>query len=194
MCYYITFIFPDNTEISVLEIIETQTDIAFSKEYNSDKFKNYSLESQIQKNEIYLWKESRYCDCGTMLGELERLRNSIKGEANPDNSIAKLKRKGWSLAKINRWIANKETSVANRLRKDQLQIDHIKQDSTEIDQYIHLIKIALARVQYISLLLHWYRKGFDSERYQIKRKIPIAQITKEVLLNIEEDVIYQFVR
>lgn len=46
----------------------------------------------------------------------------------------------------------------------------------------------------IGLLKHWYDKGLQTEEITLTRteKINIDKITPEFLLNLEEDVLYEF--
>jgi hypothetical protein len=46
----------------------------------------------------------------------------------------------------------------------------------------------------IGLLIHWYNSGLDSEQIEIKKtqRIYIKSISVEVLMNLKEDVLYEF--
>ena len=49
-------------------------------------------------------------------------------------------------------------------------------------------------VSRIGLLKHWYNKGLQNEEIIIKRteRVEVNDISPELLLNLEEDVLYEF--
>ncbi len=66
----------------------------------------------------------------------------------------------------------------------------------QINRWINFLHNLLDNktVSRIGLLKHWYNQGLDDEIFQINetKKISINEITQEYLLNLEEDVLYEF--
>jgi len=107
--------------------------------------------------------------------------------------IDKLKRRGWGEAKIKRWVKEKKKS----LKKNEIEMQHYKQDRlAEAQEWVDFLKEVVGHKEFsrFGLLLHWYRGGPESEKIQIKDidVISSQNLAPEVLINIREDILYQF--
>ena len=79
------------------------------------------------------------CDCDTPIGS----RANGRAQRGPsDRKVAKLRNKGWSQAKIDRWIESKKSSLVEKERK---RLSNENNSALDIDRWIELIREA-ARV------------------------------------------------
>ncbi len=86
------------------------------------------------------------CDCGTGLAN----RKSKRREHDEDREVARLRREGWSEAKIQRWREQRGEAVA---RKAQAKA---KSRGQEVDDWRALVSDLLdAKVDHVGLLVHW---------------------------------------
>jgi len=187
MCHFITAVIDKKTSLDSLNELGKEYIISFNR------CGNEYVEKQLRETEQYLAKHGKYCDCGTQLGMLTR-------EQSPDlmrvekRDIEKLERKGWSENKIKRWIADREKSI----EKDKARYENLRNGRhTDADNWLLYFNKAFSHGQMarIGLLLHWYKGATASERIRVKdrRKILISELTEEILLQMEEDVIYDIV-
>ena len=145
-----------------------------------------------------LWAEEKYflttrgmCDCGTEIGALRRADQSLPPH-DPDFSreLKKLKKKGWSDAKIDRWLSD---SRADAQRKHAGALQRLTGPHPEVLRWIEFVSAALneQRASWIGVLLHWYHRRLDSEAIPIERKwLALSEFTEDFLLHAAEDVLY----
>jgi hypothetical protein len=187
MCHFITAVIDKKTNLDSLNALGKEYIISFTR------CSNQYVEEQLRDNEQYLAKHCKYCDCGTQLGMLTR-------EQSPDlmmiekRDIEKLQRKGWSENKIKRWIADREKSIEKDKARYEKLINGHHADVYNWLLYFNKV-LSESQMTHIGLLLHWYKGATHSERIKIKdrRKILMTELTEEVLLKMEEDVIYDIV-
>jgi hypothetical protein len=184
MCFYITATLPKGTKIDNFRKILDMYKMEFSKIHNS------FIESQLRPNELYFRATMDYCDCDTVLGSLNKLQD-FQTLYN-SKKVKTLKKKNWSEEDIHKWIDQKLKTKNKKTGKKLTPIESKEQ----INRWINFLHDLLDNkaVSRIGLLKHWYNKGLDDERIQIKenKKISINGITQEYLLNLEEDVLYEF--
>lgn len=185
MCHFITGVIDKQTTLHDLNMAGRHNAIAF------DKCGNEFVRAQLNADEDYIVKRTKFCDCGTHLGLTARMDV-------PDNmrverrEVDKLKRKGWSEVKIKRWLTDREKTI----EKDKIRYDRIVNGvHIDIENWIeYLNKIFTdTKVQHFGLLLHWYKGRLDSERIKVKGRIELklTNLTADALLRMEEDVIYE---
>lgn len=128
------------------------------------------------------------CNCSTALGTAEH--EDPRGIENMDAAIAKLREKGWSGAKIERWRVDKERAATRR--KEHL---HHLMDN-ELQLWVKLIEDLLLRelTPSFALILHFYNGSIDHERIPISgmRRILLAELSANQLAQLERDVLYEF--
>ena len=98
MCIYITVI----AKLSDQDLI---SDILKKTGRCAELIDNPSLRKFMDEDEVQLLTTNKHCDCGTVLGDApvdEENGTALKAE------IKKLKRKKWSQAKIDRYVADRE--------------------------------------------------------------------------------------
>jgi hypothetical protein len=158
---------------------------------------NASVEAWMKPGEVYFSALHGSCDCGTSLGLLGRGKNIDRAAQREGwNKAAKqLRAKGWSPTKVARWLASKEQYQAREVEQDALwKTGSGERAGQNNDWFMLMSEILDARLaQHVCLLLHWYH-GPLKERIHIKNRtrINLRERGIGVLLEIEEDVIYEF--
>lgn len=129
------------------------------------------------------------CDCDTCVGVLGRPQ-SDEGDA-VDRKVEKLRRKGWSEAKIRRWLDQRQE---NKAKKHRIHEQAMKRHEEEAAGWVRFIKrfVAATGVQYFGLLLHWY-DGPLYDRIHIRRVETrrLRALTPVDIMQMEEDVLYR---
>jgi len=184
MCYYITATLPKDTKLDSFEPILKKFGMGFSL------LKNPNITSQLRPDEIYLRTTKSYCDCNTSLGS-----QSITPEYNKmfkSQKVRGLRKKRWTDEQIHLWILEK---INNKKPKGHDNLTPIEKD-IEINKWINFLtnllgKNKLARV---GILKHWYSKGLSNEDFVIKKteRISVKELNSNLLLNLEDDVLYEF--
>lgn len=156
-----------------------------------DPLANRHVLKQLAAGETYYYTTRGNCDCGTALGSARREAISPEEaevqEAKMDRKAAKLRRRGWSLERVQRW--------EEQIQKDRSPPLHDDRDP-EAQRWIAFIRevIESGAARGVGLLLHWYNGMIESERIGIRRREEVAVQALDVsyLLDIEEDTLYVF--
>ena len=185
MCFYITATLPKDVDLEELKAIFNEYNMAFNP------IENDNIQSQLRTGELYFRATKDYCDCGTVLGSLNNLQeyqNLLKSQ-----KVRTLKNKKWTDEEIDKWIKeklHKEGSSTIGKKLTPMEIDE------KIKRWLDFLRSLLdnKKASRIGLLKHWYDKGLQTEEITLTRteKINIDKITPEFLLNLEEDVLYEF--
>ena len=182
MCYIITTILPKNADTQKIEPIFKASGLCL------DEIEDKSLNNQTEDNYRF-FHTTKTCDCGTFLGYL-RQKNKDKNEF--DKIAIKKKKQGWSEAKIKRWLKDKKEN------KEKTQVEMDKAKNKEAEKCLSFLKNILnSEVNFIGILLHFEDKNNPLKVKEVKKikidKIDkINKINKEFLLNIEDDILYEF--
>ncbi|MFW9874194.1 MAG: hypothetical protein ACFFG0_13895 [Candidatus Thorarchaeota archaeon] len=184
MCFYITATLPKETKIDDFRDILDKYNMEFSKIHNP------AVESQLRLDELYFRATKDYCDCDTPLGALNKLQD-FQNLYNL-KKVKTLRKKNWSEEEINKWIDQKLKNKSKKTGK-KLSSMEIKERTNRWISFLHDLldnKIVLR----IGVLKHWYNRGLEEEKINIKKtkKISINEITSDYLLTLEEDVLYEF--
>lgn len=136
---------------------------------------NRSLASYLEPSERVYSTTTGHCDCGTFLG-------SKRAPAEPrplDGELEKLRKKGWSEAKIARWKSTQGPRASGPRVDDSVH---------EREAWHRFLDVAPP----LGILLHTYT-GPLSGRIEIARVERVARTTVDdaFLAAIEEDVIYR---
>jgi hypothetical protein len=137
---------------------------------------NRSLAPHLAPGERVYSTTTGHCDCDSVLGS----RKERQAPRSLDSEIAKLRKKGWSAAKIAKWAATqgpraeKPTAVENRSR--------------ELEAWQQFLDAAPS----IGVLLHWYR-GPLSGRIEVERveNVERKAVDDAFLAGMHYDVIYR---
>ena len=185
MCHFITGLIDKHVSPDDLNEVGHDNAIVFAR------CDNDFVTSQLKPNEAYLVKRTKFCDCGTQLGLVTRT-NAPDTTRVEKREVDKLKKKGWSETKIERWLADKERTI----EKDKIKYDGIVNGvHVDIANWIDYINKVFAgtKIEHFGLLLHWYKGGPESERVKLKDRviIKLKRLTPDTLLKMDEDVIYE---
>lgn len=185
MCHYITATLPAGVDPQVIAPI-------FQRHQRKlEALGNSIVLGQLPRGEQYFLTTGKFCDCGTALGS--QLRRTV--EHSPEDEIPKLKRKGWSAAKIDRWLNDKRSA---RERQQLAREEQAQLDTPDAESWQALLQEVLdtTSTQHVGLLLHWYHGSVEEERITIQEivRVPIDKATPEFLMQIAENVVYCFTR
>ena len=153
---------------------------------------NPHVSSQLDVGDIYILTTSSHCDCGTALGILNRSGDSES--VSYDREAKKLRKQGWSEARIQRWLEQKEQTKEKHLQENEA---HAKTGTPDAAHWVAFITTVLksGNTRKIGLLLHMYHGGTESERIKIlgKESIKLKELSPGRLREMKEDVAYEFV-
>jgi hypothetical protein len=154
--------------------------------------KNEFVEQQLPQGTIYLWKKSSHCDCGTALGCMN-LRNQQTEVPDRESETKRLRKKGWSEAKIQRWVEEKDKASDKKEARNEM---YRHSQELRAEEWVKFIKDAVAHpaVGEFGLLLHFYKTAPERETIELKRHetTSVHTLSPEYLMSIDEDVLYLF--
>ena len=181
MCHYITLVLASPTNMAELEAI------AGRHKRKLEPLSNQSMKEHLKQGEEYFFTTKGICDCGTTLG-YEARRSAKQNPIDLGPQIKKLKAKGWSQSKIDRWVSDKA-------HHDEKQIASTKSDEHWNDDWFAFLSELLESklIRYVCLLLHWY-SGPLTGRITLKGRICVNLYEQGIdfLLKIQEDILYEF--
>lgn len=177
MCSFITAVLPAKMVSQSVKAIFHEQGFGFQPVSNA------SLQEILSAGDQQILTTPGTCDCGTVLG------SASTGNTSPatrmERDLQKLRSKGWSEAKIQRWQSQREGAQHNHQRP------------SEAERWILLIHKLLQQPQArrIGLFLHWYSASVEQERLIISdpRKVQLSELTVDFLTHLQEDVVYTFV-
>jgi len=178
MCDFITAVLPARARVAEL------TPIFAAHERALKPLENPSIQRQLQSGELYFKTAPGHCDCETVLGSAEPLGPS-RADTRLERELHKRRQQGWSAAKIDSWLRQRETS------KDRKASPRLE----ELAQWTGLFEAirASGATPYVGLLIHEYH-GLLSEEIRLlsREHVNIAELTGEVLTAMQRDVLYEF--
>lgn len=184
MFFYITTTLPKDTDTDSIKTILDRYNMAFSP------INNINLSSQLRPGELYFRATKDYCDCDTSLGILNR--ESEYQILLSSKKVKTLKKKKWTESEIDEWIRKKLQKKPSHSKRSITE----KERQLDIDRWVNFILeiINSNKATRIGILKHWYRYGLHDEVITIKRtdKSYIDEAKSELLLDLEEDVLYEF--
>ncbi|MFX0074196.1 MAG: hypothetical protein ACFE96_02040 [Candidatus Hermodarchaeota archaeon] len=182
MCYYITATLPKEADLLSLKPVFEKHKMSFTSVMNE------KVLAQLRPGELYFRATKKYCDCDTILGSQTRpqeYENLLKSK-----KVKTLRKKNWSEQQIEAWIMEKIAKKPHKkgLKKTSREIEE------EINNWINFVNVILNTNKRIGILKHWYNSSLISEDIRIKKteQINLKDLTEEKLLNLEEDVLYEF--
>ncbi len=182
MCRFITAVLSKDADI--------EATAAVFRTYGREcvAFVNSSLAAQIGHAENVYFTTRVHCDCNTLLGS--SVTSLDAGDAR-EIDAARLRRKGWSEAKIARALDQRNDANARPPRSDPSQ--------TSLSAWCALIRDTLSsssRTQYVGLLLHAYHSGMSEEEIVLRERVTLhaTELNEASLAAMREDTIYEFGR
>lgn len=179
MCHYITLIAPTEDKAALHGVLEWYGRRAIP-------YSNPSIAKLLLPDEHQYLTYVHGCDCGTVLGWPKADR-----EAAADDSLAheeaKLRRKGWSEAKVRRALEDKRRVQARPPREPL--------DSYELWEKILTGIFAQLKLPRLGLLVHSYHGALDDETIlAVRREVPKESSFLSALEDMSEDVLTVFAR
>ena len=151
---------------------------------------NSYVSSQLRPEDLYLRATKNYCDCDTVLGSYNQLKSYQKLLSS--KKVKTLRKKKWTDEEIDKWIKEKLNNNEPKHRKKLTLLE----EEQEINRWLDLLHGLLdsKKISRIGLLKHWYTKGLDDEDFTIKKieKVNINTVNSDFILNVEEDVLYEY--
>lgn len=144
-------------------------------------FDNASMRNALQPDENHFLTTVGHCDCGTALSPTEYESGRLNSQKS--KHVAKLKKKGWSGTKIERWIADRTKADERAEERHQLNA----QDSLELWTHIIDDVISVAGVHQAGILLHFYSGNLEDEVIEPRRKSVSIHDFASQLRKIKED-------
>jgi hypothetical protein len=172
MCTYIMVVVPSGTD----------------EEKAREVFKRHGLRFNVFKDSPPAVRKDmcattcKHCDCGTALGNE---RAALMASPDPEAEIPKLRKKGWSQAKIQRWLEDKARRPDRRVERNEL----------ELAQWMALIPDVLESdvVNRIGVFVHFYNERFGADIIRRKERIPLDRLSPDLLVSMADDTLYEFV-
>ena len=179
MCHFVTMVAPEGVDEGALKSMLKQHQRGFTP------IENRFVQGCLKQGELYFLPTPKHCDCGTMLGASRRLQmGTERDDVQLGNELAKRRRKGWSEAKIGRWLED-----ARKTKEKGLKLDSAVGPET----WPELLEAALKELKlpYIGILLHMYSGGLEAEpKVVARKKFRLGDDLRRRLYEMKEDVLY----
>ena len=145
---------------------------------------NPSIRKVLREGECQLLTTRRQCDCGTVLGVRPDPPEVYEDKLAKEE--ARLRRKGWSEAKIARAIEDHRKADARPL------LGH-GPDSLELwDAALHDLREEL-KLPYVGLFFRMYSGGVSTEKFSASRRdVPKSVPWRDAFISLEEDEVTIF--
>ncbi|MBN1512807.1 MAG: hypothetical protein JXB13_12405 [Phycisphaerae bacterium] len=190
MCYFMTVAVPAETPEHQLRALLQEHGKTF------ESLRDSVAVSNLFDDPVHYGSTTRdHCDCGTVVGSRARAEGQpdpTEQEREIEKQIRKYKRKGWRDGRSQEWACRRRQtmSAANEAARKNALI--------AADAWVQLLR-ALAGLSAdgrVWLLLHSYSGDLNQEHVQLRRRqtVQIADATPELILCVEEDVLYEFRR
>lgn len=136
------------------------------------------------------------CDCGTFIGILANAESGVPSHADTSHArdLAKLRRKGWSEAKVARWLWEKENQKEKEARSAEVRRATYR-GKGNVNNWLELIRESLESdaTPSIGLLLLW-EGGKDGTKILGRTNVALSELREDILLQAREGVVYTFLR
>jgi hypothetical protein len=185
LCHFITATLPQSANIDLANQVFRSHQLGFKVVHNPH------VSPQLNPGEIYILTTRGQCDCGTALGALNR--HGPSKDLTYESEVAKLRKQGWSGAKVQRWLKQKREAEEKRKK----EVDARAQGGmAEAETWVSLVSDLLqsGHANRVGVLLHLYHGGVETERVNIseRRKVRLADLSPEYVMRMSEDILYEF--
>lgn len=146
---------------------------------------NPYIARQIGPGRNYFRATSGFCDCGTALGDAA-FEDAPPKAARPVAKLKQMRKKGWSEAKISRWLAQREEYLSEKAEGP---------DTADLDRWRSFLKAMIAaRFGPVGVLIHDYRYSVDDEKFSIGSTVRhrTASLTNDDLYQLSYDDLHEF--
>jgi hypothetical protein len=186
MCHYITATMAPNGDESAVRRLAQASLLKW------EPLDNLGVIKQLHRGERYFLTTRGMCDCGTELGFSIRTGGKLPPpDADLSREITKLKKKGWTGTKIDRWV---EQAKADAVRKHKEAEARLSGPHPEVNRWIQFVSGVLTgkHADWIGILVHWYGGNVTTEAMAAgnRRWLTLDNFTEDYLLNAEEDTLH----
>jgi hypothetical protein len=178
MCLIITAVVPDEVRNQAFAEVTKKHQLSFAP------CENWHLQGQLRPSEQYVQATATHCDCGSPLFAKPKDRT----QENLVRQLAKLRRKGWSEAKIRKWSESTAPRPVdpNAAPKGQRSVHDWAEFLEEA--------LSLGNAPYVGLVGHWYSGDVSTEQFTLSGRV---QHFVDVLRvgrfgGLEEDMVHEF--
>jgi len=185
MCTFITGVLPSSERLSEIKTVGSSLGFYFQP------VENDHVQAQLRRGEVYVRITRNRCDCDTILGSCRPSSNPDNDSHKKEREIEKLRRKGWSEAKVAQHLFQKGNS---QKEKHAVETEsRLPFAETWTNNLKRLIESGV--VMQLGILLHWY-SGPLSGRITIRQRktVSLTVMDPRFLLELEDDVLYDFVK
>jgi hypothetical protein len=140
----------------------------------------------------YVRATGSMCDCDTAIGCADNLRQREEKSQEYFSELPKLRKKGWSQHRIDRWVHEKGAASERQLAENKNKCDN---DATTWTEFINKL-LTTANVAKLGLLGHFYNGTLEEDRILIRevQHLRTSAKLKEQLMGMERDVLYWICR
>lgn len=139
---------------------------------------NVSLGRILGPDEAPFLTTVGHCDCGTVLAHA-----SVDRAVERNRQAAMLTKKGWSQAKIRRWITDRE-------KADERAVHRLHANAPDsLEGWVRIITelLATSGVRQAGLLLHFFSGAIEEEALDLSRETAPLNLFHAGLRDLQED-------
>lgn len=188
MCTVVLVVLPENADA------ERVASAAEELRPRLREVSNPHLAAQLGSGERVFTTTGAGCDCGTELGSAREDADALAVVSERD--ITKKRRKGWSDARIARWVEDRERGAATRERSRRHAAEHGL--TREAAMWMAWLRaLADERVlPWMGVLIHEFRGALDTERWELATtsEHAIADSDEVTLRTLAYDRVHRFTR
>lgn len=176
MCHFITLIAPTDDTIALAAVMNRHG-------RGAKAVNNPSLAKILQPGDRQYLTTRKHCDCGTVLSRRAETGGEVKSDDGKD--LDRMRRKGWSEARIARALGDKAAARARPTDKG----------SPELDQWTAILDdvAATLRLPHAGLFVHFYSGGIESEALTpTRRAVRSNEDRRTTLATMSEDELMVF--
>ncbi len=182
MCYFITATLPPEADLDAVNAALGPFDRTFTP------VDNRSVLDRLPGSYRFGYLTEDICDCGTLIGAGEAGLQPPEPFRPNARKVERLRAKGWSETKIERWIATKAEgwTKAAELRRS---------GNESLERWAASIRACLdtGATPSFGLLKHWFTGMLDAEPIEwSKCVVPAGSINAPYLAKVADDTLYVF--
>lgn len=175
MCYFISLVVGGLNEEAVSSVLRVHDRRPFETP-------SKSIVKVLMDGERHFFAPAGHCDCGTVLAQPQESEPRGNSDAKLQREIAKLVRKGWTDAKIERWLKQKEDAEARpKPNRSTDSIEHWQAVLSDLSTQ--------PEVSSVGYLVHFYSGDQRTELFSVSRKQSSMDEVLMSLGNAPEDTL-----
>lgn len=184
MCHFVTATLPSSADVDGVRRAARAAKLDWAP------LDNPIVLRQLEPGTKYFLTTRGHCDCRTVLGCMRYSREHRSG--GPLDDVAKVKAKGWTSAKIERWLEERRKTSAKHERERQAEADARMHEAEEWLRFLRDV-LGGGSSERLGLLLHDYRGSVDTDAVRfVRERIDLGGVKPEFLMRLKDDVLYEF--